>query len=256
MPQYENIDQKIAGLKQGLDSRVASKRSDEVSGLLYGQPAFGYAGNDKDAFLYHDNRAQIVWDADFVTSNLIDITVDGTAVTQVPFNTDQATTINDIVTQIEADITGADAVATDTGGANRTITITIEDDNDRVVTEAVTAGASQASGTITYDSTQIFLGIVMRTQKEAAQKVDVDGNVIQAAVQGYEQKDAANIMINGWIVVETADAVVSTSAAYVVKTGANQGKVTDSASGNVALSGVTIDEDVAAAGLAIVRINK
>lgn len=97
----------------------------------------------------------------------------------------------------------------------------------------------------------------MFTQKESAQKVDANGNVIEAAEAKYIEKEAANIMINGWVTVVTADAVVSKSAAYaIVASGADQGKVTDTTSGNVALSGVTFDEDVAAAGLAIVRVNK
>lgn len=256
MSAYGNIDSKMAGLKQGFDSRVESKRAYETDGLLYGYPAFGYEGNDKDAFLYHNNRAQIVWDADFVTGNSIVVTVDGTAVTAVPFNSTQAQTITDLVAQIEADITGASAEATDVSGDNRTITITIEDDDDRVVTEAVTGGASQASGTITYDSTQIFLGMVLLTQKESAQKVDADGNVLEAAVDYYEQKDAANVMIDGWITAVTGAAVSSGKAAYVVATGTHQGKVTDVSTDNVALTGVTIEETVAAAGLAIVRVNK
>lgn len=257
MPAYGNIDEKTAGLKQGLDSRVASRRSAMVDGIDFGYPTFRFAGNEKDAFMYRNNRAQIVWDGDFEASNDIDITVDGTAVTTVPFNATQAQTVTDLVAQIEADIAGASAEATDTGGDNRTITITIEDGVNRLVTEEVTGGSGQPDGTITYDSTMVFDGIAMFTQKESAQVVDADGNVVEAAEALYAEKEAANIMINGWITGVTADAVVSTSDGYVIiAAGADQGKLTDTASGNVALSGVTFDEDVAAAGLAIIRVNK
>jgi hypothetical protein len=256
MGAYNDIDTKLAGLKQGLDSRVVSRRSSQAAGLDFGYPVFGYAGNEKDVFLFRNNRAKILWDADFVTGNSIDITVDGTAVTTVPFNTDHDTTMDDVAAQIEADIAGSSVTLIDTGGNNRDIYITIEDDDNRAATEAVTGGASQASGTITYDSTMIFEGISMFSQREAAQKVDANGVVLEAATAAYPEKEAANVMIDGWITVVTADAVVSKSAAYVVATGANQGKVTDSASGNTALTGATIDEDVSAAGLAIVRINK
>lgn len=256
MPEYQNIDPKIAGLKQGLGSRVRSLNVKEIAGIAFGLPVFGYEGNENDIFKYHNNQAQIVWDADFVTSNLIDIVVDGVAVTQVPFNTDQATTIQDVCDQIEADITGAVCVRTDTGGDDRTITITIEDGVDRVVTEVVTAGASQATGTITVASTQIFVGFTMITHIEAAAKTDLDGNVVTAATAFYAFKSVANIMIDGWLSAVTGAAVSSYKDAYVVATGVQQGNITDVSASNVLLSGVTFVETVAAAGLANIRILK
>lgn len=93
------------------------------------------------------HAGKIVWDADFITGNLIDITVDGEAVTQVPFNTNQATTMDDIKTQIETDITGANCVIDSSDALNRTIYVDIAG-KYTVLTEAVTGGASQADGTI------------------------------------------------------------------------------------------------------------
>ncbi len=87
------------------------------------------------------------FDADFVTSNLIDLTIDGIPVTQTPFDTDQSTTINNLATNIIAHT----SVATATVTGPRQITITASPlDVLLVVTGIlVTAGASQAVGTTT-----------------------------------------------------------------------------------------------------------
>jgi len=87
------------------------------------------------------------FDADFITSNSIDFTINETAVTTVPFNTDNATTYADIKTQIEADIANStvsiDAVA-------RTVIVEIFGEQVSTVSVTVTGGASQATGTTVY----------------------------------------------------------------------------------------------------------
>jgi len=178
--------------------------------------------------------------------------VDGTAVTPVVFATDHATTMALIATQIEADITGATAVVS----AARVITITIEDGVDRVVTAVVTLGASQAGASYTYNTTMVFGGFSLLTQQEAAVKTDLDGNVIDASTALYAYKEAANVMIEGYIYGVASSAVDSKMPVYVVKTGANQGSITDVVGSNVLLSGVVFDSTLAAAGNARVRLNK
>jgi len=256
MPQYANIDPKIAGLKQGLDSRVESKIVAELLGIDFGLPVFGNEGVDDLIYLYHNDRSQLAFDADFVTANSIVITVNGTAVTAVPFNTDHDTTMNDVIAQIEADITGSSVALDATDGTNRTIFIDING-VEVIVTEAITGGGSQATGTATISSRQVFKGYSLFTQKESAEKTDLDGNVIDAADAKYLLKDAANVLIDGWVTVTMFEAVNSGVAAYVkVAAGATQGQTGTTTSGNTALTGVTIDETIAAAGLARVRVNK
>lgn len=89
-------------------------------------------------------QSNVVVSEDFVTANSIVFTINGTAVTAVPFNTNQQTTMTDLKTQIEADITGSAVVV----GADpyRTMIITITNDGMKehvVVTAVVTSGASQ-----------------------------------------------------------------------------------------------------------------
>jgi hypothetical protein len=257
MTQYNDPTAKIAGFKQSIDSDDKTLQVAEVNGIPYGMPVFGYAGDDLKAYRYHDNQGVILFDIDFVTSNSIVITVDGTAVTAVPFNTSHTQTMTDLKEQIQADIAGAVVTLTDATN-NRELTITIEDGVDRVVAEAVTGGATQPTGTITYSSSMIFEGFSRFEQQGQAQISDMESpaNVLVAGTSQLEKGDAMASMIHGDITCVVADAVQSKSQAYVVKDGADQGKVTDAVTNNVILPGATIMETTTAAGLADVRINK
>jgi hypothetical protein len=253
---YKNIQTKIAGLKVGTSSRVESKRTAQTDGIPYGLPVFGYSGNDKDVFLFRKNKAVVTWDADFVTSNKINMTIDGVAITEVDFTTDHDTTMDLVKAAIEAVAPTAVVTLTD-GTNNREVTIVIEDGINRAITEAVTGGASQASGTIVYSSAMLFVGISLFDQQENAVKKDLDGNVLDAADAEYTYKDAMNSMIDGWIIGEVADAVNNEDQAYVVAAaGADQGKFTNETSGNTILNGVIFKETLTAAGLGKIRILK
>jgi AmiR/NasT family two-component response regulator len=211
----------------------------------------------KKAYRYHDNVAVVTLDSDLVSLNQFDITIDGTAVTPVVFDTDHDTTMTNIKEQIQADIAGAVVTLTDATN-NRELTITIEDGVDRVVTAGVTLGASQAGVTIAYSSSMIFEGFSRFEQQGQAQISDMENpaNVITAGTSQLEKGDAMASMIHGDITCVVADAVQSKTQAYVVKDGANQGLVTDAVTNNVILPGATIMETTTAAGLADVRINK
>jgi hypothetical protein len=97
------------------------------------------------------NAGTVVFDIDFVTGNLIDFTINGTAVTQVPFNATQAATMADLKTQIETDITDS-TVTIDTGDPNtRTLIIEVFGDiGVESVSVVVTGGGTQPVGAITY----------------------------------------------------------------------------------------------------------
>jgi hypothetical protein len=257
MTQYNDPTAKIAGFKQSIDSDDKTLQVAETAGIPYGLPVFGYAGGDLKAYRYHDNVGVILFDADFVASNSIVITVDGTAVTAVVYATSHDNTMDLLKAQIEADIAGATVTLTDATN-NRELTITIEDGVDRVVAEAVTGGASQPTGAITYSSSMIFEGFSRFEQQGQAQISDMESpaNVVVAGTSQLEKGDAMAAMIHGDITVVVADAVQSKSQAYVVKDGSTQGQVTDEATNNVILPGATIMETTSAAGLADVRINK
>jgi uncharacterized phage protein gp47/JayE len=99
---------------------------------------------------YVTGTQKVVWDADFVTGNNIDITVNGTPVTTVPFNTDQSTTMSNLKTQIETDISNSTVTIDILDSNERTLIINVSTTDDTRVTENVTGGASQAKAIITY----------------------------------------------------------------------------------------------------------
>jgi hypothetical protein len=97
-----------------------------------------------------EQTAKVVFDADFVASNSIVFTINGEAVTAVPFNADQATTMGDLDTQIEADIDDA-VVTIDAGDTNtRTLDISIPGTGVQSCSVAITGGASQPDETVTF----------------------------------------------------------------------------------------------------------
>lgn len=253
MPAYGDNDQAFAGLPYGTNKDVRSFVSKEINGIDFGLPLFGYEGNDNDVYRYHNNVSAMDFDGDFVTGNSIILTVDGVAVTAVPFNGTHAQTMLDLIAQVEADIAGASA-SSNTGGDNNEITITIEDGIDRVVTEAITGGAGQVTGTETVSSSQVFEGFAMHTHKEAAERKDLEGNVLQAATAKYEINSSVNGMIEGFLWGLTDGNGASSKVVYVITSGADQGKITDVSTDNIELVGVAFDISVNAQNLAGLRL--
>lgn len=91
--------------------------------------------------------------AQFVTSNSIAGTIQGVAITPVPFNTDSDTTMADLATEIASAASIATAVASDFGTVgydNRlTCTAAVADTQVTLANFVVTGGASQPTITIT-----------------------------------------------------------------------------------------------------------
>lgn len=261
MSAYDIMDEAFAGMKYGLDSRVVSKRVADSAGIAYGMPVFGYVGasglgtaRDDNIHTYKNDRGIITFDADFEASNSIIITVNGTAVTAVVFDTDHDTTMDLVIAQIEAEITGCSASSS--GVNNRILNIDI-DNTEMTVAEAITGGGSQPTGTVTYETRMVFIGFTMFTQQESAVKYDLSGVVVDAADAQYDYDDVANVMVDGWIYVVTSAAVNNNAQAYcIAASGSTQGQVDDLATNNQILAGATIKQTVAAAGIALVRIAK
>jgi len=112
------------------------------------------ASTDWYCFVIVRQILKIVWDADFVTGNAIDIDINGTTITTVNYATSHVNTMGLIETQIEADL--ADSTATiDPDDANSR-TMLVEIDGSDVIptgtTVAVTGGASQADETLYFET--------------------------------------------------------------------------------------------------------
>ena len=146
---------------------------DTLSGADTQAFAAQYFGqNPKPTILYVTKKMNDVaetwvlsFDADFVTSNTIDLKLNGTALTQTVFTTDQATTIALLATNIAADGDVTTATVTDV----REITI-VASANDLALlfTElVVAAGASQATGTFVATQYGDALGTDVESLTEA-----------------------------------------------------------------------------------------
>lgn len=155
---------------------------------------------DDDVYMRYDGKSQvqtIEFDADLITSNLIDLKIDGVSMTQVPFNTSHLQTMNDIAAQILADFSQIASVTVG-GTGNRTLTIThaVHGTEFVIADVVVTGGASQAVATVTEtvepvsdddrgkfrkdadSSTAVKLDNVKFTQDTSEGLVEVDINIV------------------------------------------------------------------------------
>jgi len=91
-------------------------------------------------------RSRLSFDADLVTSNTIDMDVNGVALTQVPFNASNTQTLTDIATALQA--LSSITTATASGPNDRVDIVAASAATDISITNiVVAAGASQANGT-------------------------------------------------------------------------------------------------------------
>ena len=135
----QEADQKLLADWVLANKRLAMIRSDDVDII-----------NETDA---NDrlNKCVIAFDADLITGNNVDLKVNTVAMATVPFNTDHDTTMDDIVTALDAMSNVDGELYGDT--ANRKIRITRTDGATIAISDAlVTGGASQANITTKYAS--------------------------------------------------------------------------------------------------------
>ena len=95
----------------------------------------------------------ILFDADLVTSNTIDMDVNGVAMTQVTYGTSSTATCAAIASQLVTDFASVIASTTAGSGARTIKVVPIESNSSVVITNiTVAAGSSQASATLTADT--------------------------------------------------------------------------------------------------------
>lgn len=125
-----------------------------------GLDAVASANDDWYAFtIVRRTAVTLVYDADFVASNSITVTVNGDTTSGVTFDTDQATTMDAVIAQIESEISGSSAKLDSDDADNRTIIIELFADDVATASSAVTGGTSQATATSAlledYDAAQV-----------------------------------------------------------------------------------------------------
>jgi hypothetical protein len=156
------------------------------------------------------------------------MTVNGVAITPVVYASSHASTFAALISAIDA-LDGISAVA----GAGREILITVNDalENITLSDVAVSGGASQPTTTIVYSSVDVFEGVAVIRHGQPA---TINGE------DQYQLQDAVNVLTKGTIWVEVVSSVAYNDSVYVYNDKSNptnQGQFTNSASGNLAISG-------------------
>lgn len=233
MTAYSTLTARLAGLKQGLDSRVESRPAGQI--IQFGRPVMGYAADNR-AYPYVDD-GKIVASADLSASNSTVVTINGVALTAVVYGTSHIATMNAIIAMIESSVSGADAYLDTADTNNRTIIVRIK--GVEVVASAVTSGGGAVTWTASLVNDQIFLGVSLRTMKE------------HNAQNQYNANEAVNVMVEGWITVDAGAAVNENNAVYLITSGAYKGQF--GASGT-AVADAQYTSTVGAAGLVDIRL--
>jgi hypothetical protein len=208
--------------------------------------------SDNNVKNIRNSQASLDFNADFVTGNTIDLKVNGVAIVQVPFDTNQATTKTNLITAID----NLDNVSAVDGGA-RIITITIDDglSNADITDVVVAGGASQAGFTIT-TSTIDSLASVVADRKSQPATIGGDDK--------YFAGDQVKILAKGTLVVEVIAPVSKGEDVYInaaITSDDAQGKFTNLSTGNLLLKTAVFNETIAAAtpaapSLVEIKINR
>lgn len=111
------------------------------------------------------NKSTIVFAGDLVTSNVVNLKVNGLAMSPVTFSSTHAATMALIVTAIKAIAGVANAVLDTSDTASRTILVYSTDGLACLVTDiAVTAGSTQTTGAATASTTDTLYGVSIFSQ--------------------------------------------------------------------------------------------
>lgn len=237
---YGDPARAIAGQKYGLQDVVESHVAAE--NIEPGAALFGNIGDDR-VFGAHQNVVTLVASADLVSGNKLAVTVNGTELAAVDFDTDTDTTLAAVADAINADTNLAEAGigASSIAGAK---SVTIVGDSEVSASITVTGGESQPTFEASSSSGMKFAGVAVH--EELAYK---DGTGF------YPKGVPVNVLTHGKIYVPVADGAEAADKkpAYVVLSGEDKGKFTDEPSGNYDC-GCVFRSD-AEDGLALVEVN-
>lgn len=177
----------------GNENRVPRTVKDEC---FVGRGVTKVIGKEGQVRNFANNSVKLVFAGDLITSNTIDLKVNGSAIAQVTFGTDHATTIAHVATHIAAKTT---YVSSATVTSAREITVVGVDGTVIALTEiVVAAGSSQTTGSQTDGTRDSLCGVVLKSMSMEASLSDV--------LPSYPANSVANIMQCGqvWVYFETA----------------------------------------------------
>ncbi len=224
-----------------VNSTIRTKAAQHDIG--FGMGVVSGSDADKQIRVPINDTGTLLFDADFVTDNVINLTVNGVAIVPVTFATSHAATLT-LLTAAIALLTGINAVEL---GA-RSVTISGSDIDIVVTNIIITAGSSQAGGVFSQLYSSIFRGFTVHTHKQANLTHDT-------AV--YSDKEAVNYMTKGDILVPTSKAVSQDESVYIVVGGTDAGKATNEAvSGKNVATNAKFLTTITGAGLTEIELNK
>lgn len=213
---------------------ISDIRINVIEGRLVQEPNgidFGYgvvAGDSPEVNIrlpYKDN-ASLVFAGDFVTANVINLSVNGVAIAPVTFDTDHDTTVVALVSAINA-LSGVSAVLDATDTDNRTIIITAGNTDIAVTGIAVTLGATQTTGTATVaNTTGAFRGFTVHSH---------DNEQSLSGGANYIDNKMASCMEFGslWVKYDESITPAVDDKVYLVSSGVKRGQITNVSSGNI-----------------------
>ena len=156
---------------------------------------------DDPIFIRFTGKSQsqtIVFSADLITGNKINLNIDGVSMTEVTFATDHITTMNAIATQILANF--PQIITCTIGGTdNRTLTLThmLHGTEFAITNVIVTEGASQSTATIT----EIIVPVHDNERGKFRKDTDPDVNNNSSATQIDAVKFTRN-SVNGLVEID------------------------------------------------------
>ncbi len=195
-------------------------------------------GSDGGVRLPFANIASLVFSGDFVTSNVINLKVNGVAISPVTFNTDSDTTLGLLADAIAA-MDGVDSAVADP--SSHSILVTMDEIAVAITNIAVTLGSGQVTGAATYSSADQYVGQPVR-------------DPLRVSGDGFEQSVEIAVARNtaGVVVLLSAD-VTKGEAAYLDIS--EPGRYTNVAAGNIPVKG-QFNTDGVEDDLAVVIINQ
>lgn len=254
------IDQNAALLGMIADAAFKHTESKIAKGAIpVGSGVAKVFGKDNQARLPAANQGVVLFDADFVTSNTIDMDINGVAITQQAFDSDHDTTAIALAVKIAAHAAVSTCILDPNDANNRTFIITSADDLVITVTNiVVAAGASQANGVFTAGTRDALYGIAHWTQALEGGLPNVE------AIPQYGDKKLANILRRSSLYVqfETAfDPDSDTLYCRFIAGGSTEliGQFrndTDSGKAFVISGNFMVKTTLTAAGLGIIEINR
>lgn len=206
MGAYGTLDESINGLVQGLDYTTEGRFA-AAEEIQFGAAVFGYVGENIKVGGYYLDVSKLVYDADLITDNVTNVTVNGVAIAPVTFLTTHDITIALIVVAINA-LDGVEAVLDSTDTDSRTILIRTKF-AAAVAISVVTLGNTQAGASATTHSGMVFMGV---------------SRFIQNDTGVYSLYDSVEIVTSGQISVTPVEAVEALEPAYVDNSGADIGE--------------------------------